>query len=189
MPSPSNKPANHSPLLLVLMLLNVGGVFLLFAKSELDVQQIRAEVGIVRRAGEVANITEVECADGIRDESGSPEVSTTGTNRGVSRIVATGIGYVVRTNGACRGAYSLTNERRLPSEQDGEYVGLVSDLLIGGSPAGQILSQTSDQFNQAHPAHFTKVAFRDEKLAVSYAIKDLSLFDLPGCAVAITRAP
>lgn len=171
------------------MLLNVAGVFLLFGKSELDVQQVRNEIGIVRRAGEVANITEVECSQGLREEAAIAGVSTTGTNHGISRIVATGIGYVVRTNNICRGAYTLTNERRLPSSQNGEYVGLVSDLLIGGSMAGQVLSQTYDQYETLHPANFNKVAFRDDKLAVSYMLKDLSDFDLPGCVVAITRSP
>jgi hypothetical protein len=179
------KPHANSPLLIALMLLNMGGVILLFVKDELDVQQLRSEIGIVRSAAEISNVTEVACSQGLREGA---EAAATANGQDLSRVAATGLGYVVRTNGSCRGVYTLAEEERMPDPQSGEYLGVVSELRIGGSTAGQILSQTAAQHVRFN-SPFAKTAFNDGKLVVSYTLKDLSSFDLPGCAVAITEAP
>lgn len=179
------KPHANSPLLIALMILNVGGVMLLFVKDELDMQQLRNEIGIVRSSAEIANVTEVACSQGLRNGA---EAAAVANGQDLSRIVATGLGYVVRTNGSCRGTYTLADEERMPDPQSGEYLGVVSELRIGGSSVGQILSQTAAQ-HARFSSPFAKTAFNDGKLAVSYTLKDISSFDLPGCAVAITEAP
>jgi hypothetical protein len=54
-------------LLVMLLIVNAAGILLLFLKSELDVQQVRNEIGLVWREGQVGYVTQSQCSQDVED--------------------------------------------------------------------------------------------------------------------------
>ena len=182
--------SSMSMLFIILPLINAAGIVLLFFKSELDLQQIRTEIGLVSRKDDVSYVTQKECATDAVDLSRVDALNASTTSAVVqSRIMTTGLGYVVMGSSACRANYALGEARRITDPKSGDYMGIEQDLVIGGSTAGQVLSQTPTGFT-THPSPYSKLAFRDEKLVVTYSFKkNLSLYDLPGCTIFLAPEP
>jgi hypothetical protein len=180
--------SSMSLLFIVVPLINAAGIVLLFFKSELDLQQLRTEIGLVRREGDVGYVTQRECSTDIADLT-RLDASTSQAVIEQSRIMTTGLGYVVMGSSQCQANYELGEAQRITDPDSGDYIGIEQDLKIGGSSAGQILSQTPVSYKM-HPSPYPKMAFRNEKLVVTYSMrKNLNFYDLPGCTIFIAQEP